>query len=71
MSKADIIMRMFLWWAIVGYFFVVMLRKPKDRRAAFLQLLVSGPIGWVVFAIITLIEWPWKRFPKPDSKANG
>ena len=43
-------------WAIVGFLLVPIFNSPKNKAAAWWQLLVSGPVGWVVFLYINIIK---------------
>jgi hypothetical protein len=43
------LIRFFATWAVIGYFVIMVFPKPKNKPAAFFQLLISGPLCWLIF----------------------
>ena len=43
-------------WGIIGYFLApIMLPKPKTRKEGIVQLIISGPIFWLIFPFYILL----------------
>ena len=38
------------WWTIVGYFLVLVMPRPKTKKAAAIIMTMCGPAAWVFVA---------------------
>ena len=43
------LIKFFSIWAVLGYFIVLTLPKPKNKVIALFQLLIAGPLCWMIF----------------------
>lgn len=56
------VLTMLCQWAVIGFFLLMLFPKPENRRQAWGQLLVAGPIGWILFILISLRMFlDWRR----------
>jgi hypothetical protein len=44
----------FCWWGVIGYFLVLFLKVPDSKKSAIITVIMSGPLGWALFAIVSL-----------------
>lgn len=50
-DSALVTLGIFGWWGIIGFFLALRFKNPKTRKEALIQLLISGPAGWLVFSV--------------------
>lgn len=41
-------------WAVIGYFAILIFPKPRNKPIALLQLLIAGPLGWIIFIPVSI-----------------
>ncbi len=44
-------------WALIGYFLVLILPMPRNKKIAIIQLIIAGPLCWVIFISMAISEW--------------
>lgn len=50
----DIILPILYFWSIFGFFAVISFNKPKTKKSAIIQLIIGGPICWIIFIPISI-----------------
>lgn len=50
----EYVLRFMSIWAVIGFFLALVYKNPKTKRDALDLLIISGPLCWVIFIIVTI-----------------
>jgi len=42
------------WWFVIGYLMALVIKSPDTVKQAWLQIILCGPIGWIVFMVASI-----------------
>lgn len=53
----DPIQAILIFWSVLGVILVYMFREPESKEQALVQVVVSGPIGWTLFIVLSVVHF--------------